>query len=51
MYQSTGKPTEKEDEPKEYEKGDESAEVKEKEKPYVPPPLYKLLIPYPQRLT
>ena len=48
MYQSTGKPTKKEDEPKEDEKGYESAEVKEREKPYVPPPPYKPSIPYPQ---
>ena len=51
MYQNTGKPTEKEDEPKEDEKEDKSKEVEQKEKPYVPPPPYKPLISYPQWLA
>ena len=47
---NSGKTIEKESEPKEKEKaGDEDTVIKEK--PYVPPPLYKPPIPYPQRLT
>ena len=49
MYQTQNKPTEIENEPKE--KENENQEAVEKEKPYVPPPPYKPLIPYPLRLT
>ena len=46
MHQDPGKETEKEDDQEE----DENQESVKKEKPYVPPPPYKPLIPYPQRL-
>ena len=47
MYQNTGKPTKKEDEPKYDEKEDESKEEEEKEKPYVHPLPYKPRVLYP----
>ncbi|CAJ2638232.1 unnamed protein product [Trifolium pratense] len=48
VQQGSNKLTE-ESEPKE--KEDSGEEIKEKEKPYVPPPPYKPPIPYPQRLV
>ncbi|XP_050896837.1 uncharacterized protein LOC127103634 [Lathyrus oleraceus] len=47
MHQDLGKVTKKEDELEE----DKSEEAVEKEEPYVPPPPYKPIIPYPQRLV
>ncbi|XP_058725740.1 uncharacterized protein LOC131597035 [Vicia villosa] len=55
MFQSPRKITEEESRPKDKpsdpkEKEDKEGETKEKEAPYIPPPPYKLPIPYPQRL-
>ncbi|XP_050919459.1 uncharacterized protein LOC127137002 [Lathyrus oleraceus] len=51
MYQNSSKGTEKVNEPTNDGKEDESGKAKDKEPPYAPPPPYKLLIPYPQRLV
>ncbi|XP_058766119.1 uncharacterized protein LOC131639655 [Vicia villosa] len=51
MYQNSGKGTEKINEPKINDKNDKSEEATEKETPYVPLPLYKPPIPFPQRLA
>ncbi|XP_050909142.1 uncharacterized protein LOC127122911 [Lathyrus oleraceus] len=51
MYQNFGKGSEKLNKPTNDGKKDEIGEEKDKEPPYVPPPSYKPLVPYPQRLV
>ncbi|XP_050915581.1 uncharacterized protein LOC127130652 [Lathyrus oleraceus] len=51
MCQNSGKGTEKVNEPTNDGNKDENGKEKDKEPPYVPPPPYKPLITYPQRLV
>ncbi|XP_050875003.1 uncharacterized protein LOC127078606 [Lathyrus oleraceus] len=51
MCQNSGKGTEKVNEPTNDGKKNESKKAKDKEPPYVPPPPYKPLIPYLQRIV